>query len=259
MPKIIDLWITTFNIRRWSCWLDCRNPLRESLKSRNFSLTDFANSIDLLLCMLVSRRFRSQRPKHRVPRAAEYGRCFYCSSAGQENRPRIDEKIVAELSYQATGMYPHRGCHRRIVATRVPGRHFAKFHPVVQQLYFDSLESLPRPSTEQDVTDRYALRCKPLASAKASNKIAIIAIPCVRALLVRDAENWSMMGLHLVRMESFMYGSETIEKSNWTDSFCSGRDVGSSKPSAAAAVAEMNPDLKGHIVSKQEPVVSHRK
>jgi ubiquitin-activating enzyme E1 len=33
------------------------------------------------------------------------------------------------------------------------------------------------------------------------------------------------------------------------------KDVGKFKAEvAAAAVAEMNPDLKGHIVSKQEPV-----
>ena len=175
----------------------------------------------------------------------------------------IDEKIVTELSYQAAGnISPIVAVIGGFVAQEVLKALSTKFHPVVQHLYFDSLESLPSAlPTEQE--------CQPTGS-RYDDQIAVFGkvfqnkIAAHRQFLVGSGaigcemlKNWSMMGLasgpdgiiHVTDLD-------TIEKSNLNRQFLfRPRHVGQFKAEvAAAAVAEMNPDLKRHIVSKQEPV-----
>jgi ubiquitin-activating enzyme E1 len=138
----------------------------------------------------------------------------------------------------------------------------AKFHPMVQHFYFDSLESLPSTlPTEED--------CQPLGS-RYDGQIVVFGrkfqerIANQRQFLVGSGaigcemlKNWSMMGLgsgpkgiiHVTDLD-------TIEKSNLNRQFLfRPKDVGKFKSEVAAeAVAEMNPDLKGRIDCKQEPV-----
>jgi ubiquitin-activating enzyme E1 len=170
---------------------------------------------------------------------------------------------VTELSYQATGdISPIVAVIGGFVAQEVLKALSAKFHPVVQHLYFDSLESLPSIlPTEQE--------CQPTGT-RYDGQIAVFGkmfqdkIANHRQFLVGSGaigcemlKNWSMIGLasgpngiiHVTDLD-------TIEKSNLNRQFLfRPKDVGKFKAEvAAAAVAEMNPDLKGRIVSKQEPV-----
>ena len=58
--------------------------------------------------------------------------------------PEADEKVISELAYQATGdLAPMNAVIGAFVAQEVLKSVSAKFHPMVQYMYFDSLESLP--------------------------------------------------------------------------------------------------------------------
>lgn len=177
--------------------------------------------------------------------------------------PEADEKTLQELSFQATGdISPIIAVIGGFVAQEVLKACSAKFHPMVQHMYFDSLESLPSTlPTEDD--------CKPIGS-RYDAQIAVFGksfqekIGNHRQFLVGSGaigcemlKNWSMMGLasgpkgiiHVTDLD-------TIEKSNLNRQFLfRAKDLGKFKSEvAAAAVADMNPDLTGKILSKQEPV-----
>ena len=175
----------------------------------------------------------------------------------------VDEKVLEELAYQATGdISPISAVIGGFVAQEVLKACSSKFHPMVQHLYFDSLESLPSVlPTEDD--------CKPIGS-RYDGQIAIFGksfqdkIANHRQFLVGAGaigcemlKNWSMMGLatspHAVIHVTDL---DTIEKSNLNRQFLfRAKDLGKFKSEvAAAAVADMNPALKGHILCKQEPV-----
>jgi ubiquitin-activating enzyme E1 len=171
--------------------------------------------------------------------------------------------VIEQLAFQATGdVSPMVAVIGGFVAQEVLKACSAKFHPVFQHLYFDSLESLPDTlPTEAE--------CQPTGS-RYDGQIAVFGktfhakITNHRQFLVGSGaigcemlKNWSMMGLasgsngiiHVTDLD-------TIEKSNLNRQFLfRAKDLGHFKAEvAAAAVADMNPDLKGHIHSKQEPV-----
>lgn len=175
----------------------------------------------------------------------------------------MDEKVIKELSYQATGdLSPVNAVIGGFVAQEALKGVSAKFHPMLQHLYFDSLESLPSElPTESD--------CQPTGS-RYDGQIAVFGktfqnkIANHRQFLVGSGaigcemlKNWSMIGLatgpngiiHVTDLD-------TIEKSNLNRQFLfRPKDLGKFKAEvAAAAVAAMNPDLEGKIESKQEPV-----
>jgi len=174
-----------------------------------------------------------------------------------------DEKVIKELAYQATGdLSPMNAVLGGFVAQEVLKACSAKFHPTFQHMYFDSLESLPNslPSEEE---------CKPIGS-RYDGQIAVFGktfqekIANHRQFLVGSGaigcemlKNWSLMGvgsgpngiIHVTDLD-------TIEKSNLNRQFLfRAKDLGKFKAEVAAvAVAEMNPDLSGKILAKQEPV-----
>lgn len=138
----------------------------------------------------------------------------------------------------------------------------AKFHPMLQNMYFDSLESLPAelPCEEDSkpTGTRYdqqiAVFGKTFQNKIANHRQFLVGSGAIGCEMLK---NWSMMGLASgAKGVIHVTDLDTIEKSNLNRQFLfRGKDLGKFKSEiAAAAVADMNPDLKGHIESKQEPV-----
>ena len=174
-----------------------------------------------------------------------------------------DEKLLKELAFQATGdLAPINAVIGGFVAQEVLKACSAKFHPAFQHVYFDSLESLPTelPSEAdaQPIGSRYdgqiAVFGKTFQDKIANHRQFLVGSGAIGCEMLK---NWSMIGLasgpngiiHVTDLD-------TIEKSNLNRQFLfRPKDLGHFKSEvAAAAVADMNPDLKGKISANQEPV-----
>lgn len=138
----------------------------------------------------------------------------------------------------------------------------AKFHPMQQNMYLDSLESMPKElPTEADCQptgSRYdgqiAVFGKKFHEKITNNKQFLVGSGAIGCEMLK---NWSMMGLGSGPEGSIVVTDlDTIEKSNLNRQFLfRAKDVGKFKAeSAAAAVAEMNPELKGKITTYQDRV-----
>ncbi|KAL7282341.1 hypothetical protein ACG7TL_003811 [Trametes sanguinea] len=238
--------------------------LRESLKEPEFFITDFSKfdrPATLHAGFQALSQFEEQYQRLPRPRNAEDAAAFVklAKTIDQD----ADEKILTELAYQATGdVAPMNAVIGGFVAQEILKACSAKFHPMVQHLYFDSLESLPDElPTEED--------CKPTGS-RYDGQIAVFGkkfqdkIANFREFLVGSGaigcemlKNWSMMGLGSgPNGKIYVTDLDTIEKSNLNRQFLfRAKDLGKFKSEVAAeAVAAMNPDLKGKIESRQEPV-----
>lgn len=133
---------------------------------------------------------------------------------------------------------------------------------MVQHMYFDSLESLldvlPTEEECQPTGSRYdgqiAVFGKTFQEKIANHRQFLVGSGAIGCEMLK---NWSMIGLasgpkgviHVTDLD-------TIEKSNLNRQFLfRAKDLGNFKAEvAAAAVVEMNPDLKGKILARQDPV-----
>ncbi|KAJ4352388.1 E1 ubiquitin-activating protein [Didymosphaeria variabile] len=185
--------------------------------------------------------------------------------AGQgEDKVELDEKLIKELSYQARGdLSPVAAFFGGLAAQEVLKSVSGKFHPIVQFLYFDSLESLPTS------TSRSEEQCAPIGS-RYDGQIAVLGkeyqekLGNVKEFLVGAGaigcemlKNWAMMGLGAgPKGQIWVTDNDQIEKSNLNRQFLfRPADVGKLKSDAAAkAVQAMNPDLNGKIVAMQDKV-----
>lgn len=247
MPKIIEF-----------------KSLRESLRAPEFMITDFAKfdrPSTLHAAFQALSEFKAQNGRLPRPRNSEDAAGLF--SLAKKLDAEVDEKIVTELSYQATGdVSPLVAVIGGFVAQEVLKACSSKFHPMVQHMYFDSLESLPSTlPTEQE--------CQPIGS-RYDGQIAVFGknfqdkIANHRQFLVGSGaigcemlKNWSMMGLATGPKGSIQVTDlDTIEKSNLNRQFLfRAKDLGKFKSEVAAvAVADMNPDLTGKIVTRQEAV-----
>ncbi|KAI0081689.1 ubiquitin activating enzyme [Panus rudis PR-1116 ss-1] len=247
MPKIIEF-----------------KSLRESLQSPEYFVTDFAKfDRPTTLHAGFQALWEFKQQNQRLPRPRNDEDAAKVVELAKKIEADADEKVLTELSYQATGdVSPIVAVIGGFVAQEVLKACSAKFHPMVQYLYFDSLESLPNAKPTE-------AECQPIGS-RYDAQIAVFGktfqekIQNHRQFLVGSGaigcemlKNWSMMGLasgpngviHVTDLD-------TIEKSNLNRQFLfRAKDLGKFKSEvAAAAVADMNPDLKGKIQAKQEPV-----
>jgi ubiquitin-activating enzyme E1 len=238
--------------------------LRQSLTEPEFFITDFAKfdrPPTLHAGFQALSEFRSQHG--RFPRARNAEDAALVFNIAKKFSDDVDEKVITELAYQATGdLSPMSAVLGGYVAQEVLKACSAKFHPTVQYLYFDSLESLP--ATLPSEAD-----CAP-TNSRYDGQIAVFGksfqekISNYRQFLVGSGaigcemlKNWSMMGLGTgPKGVIHVTDLDTIEKSNLNRQFLfRPKDLGKFKAEvAAAAVTAMNPSLKDHIESKQEPV-----
>ncbi|NXD32169.1 UBA1 enzyme, partial [Spelaeornis formosus] len=244
--------------------------LKESLAQPEFFITDFAKwdrpatlhvGFQALSAFYESNN-RLPRPRNAEDAATIIGlaKDIHKNAGGEDE---LDKKVLEALSFQATGdLSPMVAVIGGFVAQEVLKACSAKFHPMQQNMYFDSLESLPKEQpSEADV--------QPLGS-RYDGQIAVFGkvfqekIANVKEFLVGSGaigcemlKNWAMMGL-ATGPEGVIHVTDldTIEKSNLNRQFLfRAKDLGKFKAeSAAAAVADMNPDLKGKIIAHQDRV-----
>jgi ubiquitin-activating enzyme E1 len=175
----------------------------------------------------------------------------------------LNEKVVEELAFQAQGdLAPINAVIGGFVAQETLKAVSGKFHPTVQHMYFDSLESLPEElPTEADVTptgSRYDGQITVFGN-KFQEKIRnhrqfLVGAGAIGCEMLK---NWAMMGLATgPKGHLHVTDLDTIEKSNLNRQFLfRPKDLGHFKSEVAvAAVTEMNPDLKGHTNAYQEQV-----
>ncbi|PWN37268.1 ubiquitin-activating enzyme E1 [Meira miltonrushii] len=246
--------------------------LRESLKEPEFLISDFAK-FDRPATLHAAWQALSEfwQAKGHLPRprngqdAEEIVNATkkILQSTGSDSE--IDEKLVKELAFQATGdLSPMVAFIGGFTAQEALKACSGKFHPLVQHLYVDSLESLPTKIAELPESDfapvgsRYdgqiAVFGKQFQEKVANARQFLVGSGAIGCEMLK---NWSMMGLasgpegaiHVTDMDQ-------IEKSNLNRQFLfRPKDVGAFKAdTASAAVAEMNPDLKNKIKSYQNRV-----
>jgi ubiquitin-activating enzyme E1 len=234
------------------------------LKEPEFFLTDFAKfdrPATLHAGFQALSKFREEHKRFPRPRNAEDAASVVqiAKTLGED----LDEKVLTELAYQATGdLSPLSAVIGGFVAQEVLKACSAKFMPMVQFMYFDSLESLPSTlPTEADAAPRGSRYDGQIAvfGNQFQEKIAnwrefLVGAGAIGCEMLK---NWAMMGvgagpngvIHITDLD-------TIEKSNLNRQFLfRPKDLGHFKSEvAAAAVTVMNPDLKGKIHTSQEPV-----
>ncbi|KAF2182461.1 ubiquitin-activating enzyme E1 [Zopfia rhizophila CBS 207.26] len=255
MPKILDF-----------------EPLSQQLKKPELVMSDFAKfdrpqqlhvGIQALHAFAESHGGEFPRP-HNDADAAEILKLAEGLASQGKDKVELDEKLIKELSYQARGdISPVAAFFGGMAAQEVLKSVSGKFHPIVQFLYFDSLESLPQSCQRSEEL------CKPQGT-RYDGQIAVFGsdyqrkLANVKEFLVGAGaigcemlKNWAMMGLATgPEGKIWVTDNDQIEKSNLNRQFLfRPTDVGKLKSDcAAAAVQAMNPDLKGKIVTMQDKV-----
>lgn len=246
-------------------------PLAEAIANPDYFITDFAKMerpAQLHVGFQALEKFSElnggQLP---LPRNAEQAKKVIqlaneLNAAGKWVE-KVDEELVAELAMESRGSVTPMMCVMGgLLAQEVLKACSGKFMPIHQFVYFDSLESLPANTKElaessfQAQDSRYdgqiALFGEAFQRKIASQKQFLVGAGAIGCEMLK---NWAMMGLG-TSGKVVVTDMDSIEKSNLNRQFLfRPHDVGSLKSDrAAAAIVEMNPDLKGHIESKQDRV-----
>ena len=264
MPKVIDF--VSLGSRRVCAapLMTTQKPLKDSLVSPEFFITDFAK-FDRPAALHAGFQALSQfREQHeRLPRPRNAEDAAELVSLAKTIDAGVGEKTVQELSFQATGeLAPINAVIGGFAAQEVLKAISGKFTPAFQHLYYDSLESLPdelpTEADSQPLNSRHdgqvAVFGKKFQDKIANHRQFLVGAGAIGCEMLK---NWSMIGvatgpngvIHVTDLD-------TIEKSNLNRQFLfRAKDLGNFKSEvAAAAVSDMNPELKGHIFAKQEAV-----
>ena len=246
MPKLIDF-----------------KPLKEALKAPEFVMSDFAKfdrPATLLAGFQAVAAFQGKHSRLPKPRnsadAAEVVVLARDVFKGSGLDGDLDEKVVAELAFQATGdVSPINAAMGGYVGQEILKACSGKFGPTYQFMYFDALEALPEsiPSEAecQPIGSRHdgqiAVFGKPFQDKIANQRQFLVGAGAIGCEMLK---NWAMMGLGSgERGHIFITDLDTIEKSNLNRQFLfRPKDVGSFKSEAARrATVEMNPALNGKV------------
>ncbi|EWC48694.1 ubiquitin-activating enzyme E1 1 [Drechslerella stenobrocha 248] len=257
MPKIINF-----------------KSLEEQLRKPEFLISDFAKwdrPVQLHIGFQALSKFASNnggklpRPMNDQDAKAVLQLAGEIAKTIEEGAPEeLDEKLLTELSYQAQGyLSPMAAFFGGLTAQQVLKALSGKFTPVVQFMYFDSLESLPSSTSRTEETcaptgSRYdaqiAVFGKDFQDKIGNTKEFLVGAGAIGCEMLK---NWALMGLatgpngsiHVTDMDS-------IERSNLNRQFLfRAPDVGKLKSEcAAAAAAVMNPELEGKVTSLRDRV-----
>ncbi|CAG7848457.1 Ubiquitin-activating enzyme E1 1 {ECO:0000269/PubMed:23416107}; AltName: Full=Poly(A)+ RNA transport protein 3 [Serendipita indica DSM 11827] len=233
MPKIIDF-----------------KPLSESLKDPELFITDFGKwdrPSTLHAGFQALSQYQEKHGKLPRPRNAQDAAELLLITKSLAGETELNEKVIEELAFQAQGdLAAVNAVIGGFVAQEVLKAVSAKFHPMVQHMYFDSLESLPdQLPSEADVA--------PLGS-RYDGQIAVFGKTFQEKIA---NHHWAMMGVGVgSKGHLHVTDLDTIEKSNLNRQFLfRPKDLGHFKSEVAVhAVTEMNPDLQGHTNAYKESV-----
>lgn len=252
--------------------------LRESLAAPECIISDFAKMdrpIILHAAFEALSSFEEQHGRSPRPRSKEDARAVVeqaqaiLQSRGQlpegEEANKLATWLTTELAFQATGdLSPMVAFIGGFVAQEVLKACSGKFHPLLQHMYVDVLEALPKevPSLPESefapIGSRYdgqiAVFGKKFQERIANTREFLVGSGAIGCEMLK---NWSMMGLGTgPQGQIFVTDLDTIEKSNLNRQFLfRTKDVGKFKSDTAAeAVVDMNPELKGKITTFQHRV-----
>lgn len=246
--------------------------LAEQLAEPEFNITDYAKFDRPMqlhvgfqaLHKFVEVRKELPRPMNKEDAAEVLKISNSIAETYGDSKPELDEKLISELSFQARGdLAPMCAVFGGFAAQEVLKSVSCKFTPVVQLLYFDSLESLP------STVDRTEESCKPTGS-RYDGQIAVFGkefqekLSNIKQFLVGAGaigcemlKNWALIGLGTGPQGSLaVTDMDQIEKSNLNRQFLfRPKDVGQLKSECATrAVQAMNPDLEGKVTSMRDRV-----